>query len=85
LPFSAYQKKLLTALGDFLPAESSCMSNNLGSCYSPLIVICILIFILIIMPYYDVAQRAVAIVLRVNGYTITQITEQSGILLDKAI
>jgi transposase len=44
------------------------------------------------MPYYDVAQRAAAIVLKVNGYSDAQITEQTGIpgrtvlnLLDKAI
>jgi len=35
------------------------------------------------MPYYDVAQRAAAIVLKVNGYTNAQITEQTGILLEQ--
>jgi len=38
--------------------------NNLGSFYSPLILIFILVFILIIMPYCDIAQRAAATGLR---------------------
>jgi hypothetical protein len=38
--------------------------NNLGSFYSPLILTFILVFILIIMPYCDIAQRTAATGLR---------------------
>jgi hypothetical protein len=76
-------KKLFTALGDF--SASRILEQYLLLTSHR---ICILIFILITMPYYDVTQRSAAI----NGYSNAQITKQTGIpprtvinLLDKAI
>ena len=74
---NAIRQKLLTALRDF-SAGRILMHDELA-------VICILIFILITMPYYDIAQRTAAIVLKANGCSNAQITKQLASLPEQFV